>query len=91
MAETEQTPIKRSVLDYNDIAGMVPALKGKEKLVNRLLKMLSVDKVNWLHDNNCDTHGATFVRGVLNDLKIKVRIDNEHILDEMGNVPLITV
>ena len=91
MAETEQTPIKRSVLDYNDIAGMVPALKGKEKLVNRLLKMLSVDKVNWLHDHNCDTPGAPFVRGVLNDLNIKVRIDNEHILDEMGNVPFITV
>ena len=91
MAETEQTPIKRSVLDYNDIAGMVPALKGKEKLVNRLLKMLSVDKVNWLHDHNCDTPGVPFTAGLLNDLNIKLRIDNEERLDNLPEGSFITV
>ena len=91
MAETEQAPIKRTVLDYNDIAGMVPALKGKEKLVNRLLKMLSVDKVNWLHDHNCDTPGVPFTAGLLNDLNIKLRIDNEERLDNLPEGSFITV
>ena len=91
MSEIENSPIKRTVLDYNDIREMVPFFEGKEKLVNSLLKFLSVDKVNWLHDHNCDTPGAPFVKGVLNDLNIKLRIDNEEILDKMGDVPFITV
>ena len=73
----EETPIKRSVLDYNDIRKMVPFLDGKEKLVNGLLKLLSVDKVNWIHDHNCDTPGVPFVEGLLKDLNITLRIDNE--------------
>ena len=40
--DNKETPIKRTVLDYNDISQMVPWFKGKEKLVNRLLKFLSV-------------------------------------------------
>lgn len=87
----EKTPIKRTVLDYNDLSELVPVLKGKEKLVNRMIKFFSLDKVNWLHDHNCDTPGAPFVAGILRDLDIKVRIDNEEILDKMKGKPFITV
>ena len=68
--DNKETPIKRTVLDYNDISQMVPWFKGKEKLVNRLLKFLSVDKVNWIHDHNCDTPGPEFAAGLLKDLEI---------------------
>ncbi|MBQ3604672.1 MAG: lysophospholipid acyltransferase family protein [Muribaculaceae bacterium] len=85
------TPIKRTVLDYNDISQMVPWFKGKEKLVNRLLKFLSVDKVNWLHDHNCDTPGPEFAAGLLKDLEIKLRIDNEELLDKLPEGAFITV
>lgn len=91
MSENNNTPIKRTVLDYNDIKELIPALEGKEKLVNRLIKLLSVDKVNWLHDHNCDTPGAPFVEGLLRDLDIKLKVDNEDILDKMGDKPFITV
>ena len=87
----QETPIKRTVLDYNDISQMVPWLKGKEKLVNRLLKFLSVDKVNWLHDHNCDTPGPEFAAGLLKDLEIKLRIDNEELLDKLPEGAFITV
>ena len=89
--ENIETPIKRTVLDYNDISQMVPWLNGKEKLVKRLLKFLSVDKVNWLHDHNCDTPGVEFTTGLLNDLDIKLRIDNEQRLDNLPEGAFITV
>ncbi|MDD2961475.1 MAG: lysophospholipid acyltransferase family protein [Muribaculaceae bacterium] len=91
MSDDNNAPIKRTVLDYNDLRILVPALDGKEKLVNSLSKFLSLDKVNWLHDHNCDTPGAEFVDGLLRDLDIKLRIDNEGILDKMGDKPFITV
>lgn len=87
----EETPIKRSVLDYNDIRKMVPFLDGKEKLVNGLMKLLSVDKVNWIHDHNCDTPGVPFVEGLLKDLNITLRIDNEERLDHLPSGSFITV
>lgn len=87
----EQTPIKRTVLDYNDIRKMVPFFDGKEKLVNWLIKFLSVDKVNWIHDHNCDTPGVPFVEGLLNDLNITLRIDNEDRLDNLPEGSFITV
>lgn len=89
--DNQETKIKRTVLDYNDIVQMVPWFNGKEKFVNRLLKFLSVDKVNWLHDHNCDTPGPEFVAGLLKDLDIKLRIDNEEILDNLPEGAFITV
>ncbi len=89
--ENQDTPIKRTVLDYDDISKMVPRLRGKEKLVNNLLKFLKVDKVNWLHEHNCDTPGQPFTEGLLRDLDITLRIDNEHVLDNLPEGAFITV
>lgn len=86
-----ETPIKRTVLEYDDLRKLVPALEGKEKFVNKAMHFLSLDKVNAIHDHNCDTPGAPFVKGLLDDLEIKLRIDNEEILDKMGDKPFITV
>ncbi|MDE5983505.1 MAG: lysophospholipid acyltransferase family protein [Duncaniella sp.] len=82
---------KRTVLDYNDIVKMAPFLEGKPNLVNRIFRWLSIDKVNRIHDHNFDTPGAGFCRGLLNDLDIKLRIDNEEILDNLPEGPFITV
>ena len=87
----EETPIKRTVLDYDDIRKMVPFFEGKKRLVNWLLRFLSVDKVNWIHDHNCDTPGVPFTAGLLKDLNIKLRIDNEERLDNLPEGSFITV
>lgn len=89
--DTQENPIKRTVLDYNDIASMVPKLRGKEKLVNRILRWLKVDKVNWLHSHNCDTPGQPFTEGLLRDLDISLRIDNEAVLNQFPEGAFITV
>ena len=87
----EESPIKPKVLDYDDICKMVPFFEGKPKLVNFLFKMLKVDKVNWLHENNYKTPCAPFTKGFLKDLGITVVVENKEILDTLPEGPFITV
>lgn len=85
------TPIKRSVLDYDDIVAMVPKAAGHRKLVNRLLHWLSVDKVNDVHDRYCDTPGVEFSHNLLKDFDITLRVDGRETLDALPDGAFITV
>lgn len=87
----EECEIKPDVLNYEDIARMVPAMQGHEKLVNGLLHLFSVDKVNGLHRHNCATPGVPFTTGLLKELNIKLRIDNAEVLRNMPDGAFITV
>lgn len=82
---------KKTVLDADDIMQMVPRLKGHRKFVNRLLKFIQLDKVNKLHIDNCHTPGHDFATGCLRDLDIKLKIDNEQVLDHLPEGAFITV
>lgn len=84
--------VRPDVLNYDDLRQMVPQLDGHPKLVNALLKFLSVDKVNDVHRRNCDTPGPEFVKRMLiDDFKIKLKIDNEQVLDHLPEGAFITV
>lgn len=84
--------IKPDVIDYDDIRRMIPALDGHEKLVNALLHFLSVDKVNQVHRNCCDTPGPEFVKRLLFDeFRMTLRVDNEQVLDHLPDGAFITV
>lgn len=88
----ENNDIRPDVLNYDDIRQMVPKLDGHEKLVNRLLHFLQVDEVNAVHGRYCDTPGPEFVkRMLLDDFRIKLRIDNEQELDHLPEGAFITV
>lgn len=95
MADTSdysQYDIRPDVLNYDDIRQLVPRLDGHEKLVNWLLHFLSVDEVNAVHSRSCDTPGPEFVKRMLiDDFKIKLRVDNEDILARFKEGPFITV
>ena len=91
MEKSENTEVKRIVLDYDDIVKMAPFFKGKRRLVEWFMKLLDIDKVNWIHDHNFDTPGPQFCRGLLNDLNIKLRIDNEKVLDNLPEGAFITI
>ena len=91
METTETKDVKRTVLDYDDIVKMVPFFKGKRRLVEWFMKVLDIDKVNWIHDHNFDTPGPQFCRGLLTDLNIKLRIDNEQVLDNLPEGAFITI
>ncbi|MBQ7940933.1 MAG: lysophospholipid acyltransferase family protein [Muribaculaceae bacterium] len=87
----EESTIKPKVLDYDDICELAPFFKGKRKLVNFLFKLLKMDKVNWLHENNYKTPGAPFTKGALKDLGITVEVENREVLDNLPEGAFITV
>ena len=91
MDTPETNVVKRTVLDYDDIVKMAPFFKGKRRLVEWFMKILDIDKVNWIHDHNFDTPGPQFCRGLLEDLNIKLRIDNEKVLDNLPEGAFITI
>lgn len=92
MSIEENDGIRPDVLNYDDLRQMVPKLEGHEKLVNRLLHFLSVDKVNAVHAKCCDTPGPEFTRRLLfEEFKIRLRIDNEQQLDHLPEGSFITV
>ena len=87
-----QYEIRPDVLNYDDLRQMIPALEGHEKLANWLLHLLSVDKVNRVHSNCCDTPGPEFVKRLLfEEFNIKLRIDGQEILDNLPEGAFITV
>ncbi len=87
MSET----IKRTVLDYDDIRQMAPFFDGKPRLVAWLMKLLAVDKVNWIHDHNFDTPGVPFTQGLLRDLSITMQVRGQDVLDHLPEGGFITV
>lgn len=91
MANDNNQCVRPDVLNYDDIVAMVPALEGKRKLINAAIRLLAIDKVNWIHAHNCATPGPEFCAGIIRDLDLKLRIDNEEILDNLPEGPFITV
>jgi len=90
-SQAEQLEIRPDVLNYEDIRQMIPWFDGKPKLVERLMKLLALDKVNWIHRHNMHTPGVQFSVGLLNDLNIKMDVRNEQVLDGFKEGGFITV
>lgn len=89
--QAEEKPKKMTVLDADDIMEMVPKLQGHRKLVEWFIKFIELDKVNEIHAHNAVTPGPQFVHGLLNDLNIKLKIDNPEILDNLPEGAFVTV
>lgn len=83
--------VKPTVLDYDDIVGLVPSLKGKRRLIEAVMHLLSIDKINGIHSRHCATPGPSFCRGVLEELNVTLKIDNAEILDHLPEGAFITV
>ena len=93
MAENKETdkPVKRTVLDVEDAVAMVPALRGHEKLVEKVFHWLQIDRVNDVHSRGFDTPGPDFVKYLIKDFDLTLRVDNEQVLDNLPEGPFITV
>ena len=90
-AGAQQPAVKRTVMDVDDIVNMVPKLRGHEKLVERVMHWLCLDKVNDVHSRGFDHPGPPFVKFLLEDFNIKLRIDNEQVLDNLPEGAFVTV
>lgn len=83
--------VRPYILTPEQIMEMVRPLANHPKLVRRLMRMLKMEGVNNLHLHNYNTPGVEFTTGILNELDIKLRVDNEEQLAAMGSEPFITV
>lgn len=90
---TQSSPkvVKRTVLDYDDICRMAPWFNDKPRLTKWLMRLLALDKVNWIHDRHFDTPGIPFTEGLLNDLHVVREVRGEEILASMPPGGFITV
>ena len=89
--DTNEQPIKPSVLDYDDVCQAAPFFKGKEKLVKRLFHWLAIDKTNDFHKRNMHLPGPEFTHNMFVELGATVSIRNEQVLDSLPDGPFITV
>lgn len=92
-ATSQAEGVKRTVLDFEDVAKMSPFLGRHPKFTKWLFHVLAFDKVNALHEHNIDNPGGGpgFVHGMLKELDIKLKIDNEQVLDNLPQGAFITV
>ncbi len=79
------------VLGYDEIVALAPQLDGKRRFVEWLIHLLSVDKCNDLHSRLCDTPGPDFCRRMIEELDIKLKVDNAEMLDHLPEGPFVTV
>ena len=85
------SPVKRTVLDVDDVVALAPRLAGHRGLVEWALRALDVDKVNDVHSRFCDTPGPEFARNLVEDFRLRLRVDNEQALDQFPTGAFITV
>lgn len=83
--------VRADVLNTDDIIEMVPRLKSHRKLVDKLVHVFALDKVNAIHRHNCLTPGVAFTEGLLKDLEVKLRVDGREHLDAFREGAFITV
>lgn len=89
--DIETTEVRPDVLNYDDVRSLVPKLDGHPRLVNALLRFLSVDKVNKAHAYACGTPGPECTRRLLEYFHNTLRVDNAELLDHLPEGPFITV
>jgi len=80
------------VLTYDKICQIAPVFKGHRKFVETVFHWLWIDKVNYVHSKYCHATGIPFSHLLIEDqFKIRLRIDNEEVLDRFRNGAFITV
>ena len=90
-SNTDNNPVKRTVLDKDDIFKMVPRLAKHPKLVDWVMRWLYVDHVNDIHDRLFDTPGPDFSKNLFAELDIKLEIDGLENLQAVKEGGFITV
>ncbi|MDR1747265.1 MAG: lysophospholipid acyltransferase family protein [Tannerella sp.] len=87
--------IKKTVFDIEDLRALSPLFKNRffTWLGNKLLRWISMDKVNQIHAKYCHLHGSTFTSAMLSDpmMNVKYHIHHRERLDSLPSGSFITV
>ena len=81
------------VITVREFQEMIPALNNKAGafLIQRLMHLSAVDRVNDLYDRNCHLQGAYFMGALMRDIGIDYAIGNPDRLAYLPEGPFITV
>lgn len=81
------------VITAKELQEKIPKLKGKfgERIIEVLMKLLSVDEVNDLYDRNCQWQGADFAGALMRDIGVDYGIGNPERLAQLPEGAFITV
>lgn len=92
MPESQPTELRADVFNYDDIVRIAPSAEGHERFINWLLRLFCIDKINDSHRRLRHKPGPEcFHRFLLEDLDVKLRIDNEQALDDLPEGSFITI
>jgi len=87
--------MKQTVLEIEDIQRQAPILNNRcgHWLLEKIFPLLDIDKVNRIHSNHCDLHGADFTSAMLADplMDVKYEVHNSEILQQLPQGAFITV
>lgn len=84
--------VRPDVINYDDLCEMAPFFRRHPRLGRRLLHMVWLDRVNAVHGRYCHLTGVPFARALIEDqFRIRLRVDNEEILDRFPEGSFITV
>lgn len=79
------------LLTVKEAEELIPALKGRDRLTEFLIKALNINKVSDLYDEICGNTGADFATAFLKEEKISYRLKGEENLDKIPDGPFITI
>jgi len=85
--------MKRTVIDIDFLKQKSPLFQGKlgNLLAHLAMRLLAIDRVNWVYGRSCDHTGAAFAEGLLNDLGVNYRLGNAERLQHLPKGAFITV
>lgn len=84
--------VRPEVISFADVVEACPRAASHRRLVERLFRWLSIDKVNDVHSRYCHHRGARFATDCLRDFDITLRVDGRETLESMpADKPFITV
>lgn len=84
--------VRPDVINYDDVRRMVPALDGHRRLVETVMHLIGIDKVNEIHGTHCYETGIPFSHLLVDEeFKFRLRVDNEDVLSRFPEGAFITV
>lgn len=81
------------LLTYNDIEKIDPIFRGKmgHLLADILIKIMGIDKVSELYDNNSQYIGVDFAHHILQDIGVNYQVINRERLEQLPDGGFITI
>ncbi|NDW08186.1 lysophospholipid acyltransferase family protein [Dysgonomonas sp. 520] len=85
--------MKEKLLSKEDIQKLSPVFRGRfgNALIKIAMSITGMNKVNRIYDTSKQYEGVAFCRNLLDDVGVKIVVENIEVLDQFKDKPFITV